>query len=143
MSDYLWASVTSAADSSGGERRSVSSRFQLGLRAVASTVRMMVRLVAPARLRQLPAIFCCTFSGRTPGSAKLLVGGTRESIVNRNTESRCSRSRSARLWLRRRFRRLRRPVAANGASDAWYRRPAAPCRSYAVAIKSMTDGGNG
>ena len=62
--------------------------FHPCLRAVAGTVRMMVRLAAPDRLRKLPEIFRCAFSGLTPCSAKLFVGGTSGLTVKRKTEFR-------------------------------------------------------
>ncbi|MCY4287479.1 MAG: hypothetical protein OXC63_02680 [Aestuariivita sp.] len=53
MSNYLWALVMSAADSSCGERRSVSNMFHPCLQAVASTVWIMAGFVAPDWLRRL------------------------------------------------------------------------------------------
>jgi len=68
---YPRAFVTGAAERSCGERRSVSSMFRPCPRAVAGTVRMMLRLMAPFRPRELPGILCRAFSGRTPRSPRL------------------------------------------------------------------------
>ena len=124
QSAWVGSCVTSCSTRSSGGVRRVSRRFRPCFRAVSSMVRSAAWFRAPASLRKLPEIFCCTLRGRSARSAALLVAGTAGSRVNRSTPSRLSRSRRARLWPRRRFRRPRRPFAGGGGRASCVAMPA-------------------